>query len=44
MSVKIRQHFCVNNGMGEEDGQRSTREREAINDEGATATRVAGGG
>jgi hypothetical protein len=40
MSVKIRQRFCVTDGIGVEDGQRPVRERERKNQQRrATVTR-----
>jgi hypothetical protein len=44
MSVKIRERFRVTDGIGVEDGQHSEREREYVNGDKATTTRVAGSG
>jgi hypothetical protein len=33
MSVKIQHHFCIIDGIGVEDGQRSTGEREREREE-----------
>jgi hypothetical protein len=46
MSVKIRQHFRVTDGIGVEDGQHSEREgeREDVDNDKAMTMRVAGGG
>jgi hypothetical protein len=41
MSMKIRQCFCVTDGIGVEDGQHS--ERKDVDDSEATATRVVAG-
>jgi hypothetical protein len=44
MSVKIQQRFRVTDGIRVEDGQHSEREREDVDDDKVTMTRVAGGG
>jgi hypothetical protein len=43
MSVKIRQSFRITDGIGVEDGQRSAGEREEVDDNEATVTKMANG-
>jgi hypothetical protein len=44
MSVKIRQRFRVTDGIWVEDEQHSEREREDVDNDEATTTRVVAGG